>query len=289
MTCHIALANTETVVLSSDSQSSDDRSEVHGLQKQFAGRDFLVGVAGLSIVIPELFDRLEAASRSGGGVVPLDAANLPAFLAHFIDAEIRPEARREIEIIIVTPPDAKGNAVQTFLPGTFARLGRREPIGMIGSGAEFAFRAFSRYAQLGIELPFASLADLVLTIYDLAKAADESLTVDDSFLLGIITNGKSYLMGDQRISMGHADGPILREWPQAAIRFHAIMSSARTINSEMVDIQRKLSAIRTGNLSQLNLDAIQYSNARVIATERRTLVRLLDDYLAWYDGILGRS
>ena len=151
MTCHIALANTEIAILSSDSQSSDDRSELHGVQKQFAGRDFLVGIAGLSMVIPELFDRLEEASRSGGAVPPLDAAGLPAFLSHFIDTEIRAEARRETEIIVVTPPDANGNAVQTFLPGTFSRLGRRESAGMIGSGAEFASRAYLRYSQLGIE------------------------------------------------------------------------------------------------------------------------------------------
>ena len=288
MTCHIALGNTETAALSSDSQSSDDRSEVHGLQKQFAGCDFLVGVAGLSMVIPELFDRLEAASRPGGTVAPLDAAGLPAFLVHFIETEIRPEARREIEIIAVTPPDANGNSVQTFLPGTFARLGRREPAGMIGSGAEFASRAFSRYAQLGIELSFASLADLVVTIEDLAKAADESLTVDDSFLLGIITNGKSYLLGDRRISIGHAPAPVIREWSRAAIRFHALMATAREINGEMFDVQRELSAIRTGTLTPANLAAIQQINDSLIAKSRQTLIRLLDDYLAWYDGILGR-
>ena len=288
MTCHIAIANPDTAVLSSDSQSSDDRSELHGIQKQFAGSDFLVGVAGLSMVIPELFDRLEEASRPGGTNAPLDAARISAFLAHFIDTEIRPEARREIEIIVVTPPDANGNAAQTFLPGTFSRLGRREPAGMIGSGAEFASRAFTRYAQLGIELPFTTLADLVITIEDLTKAADESLTVDDSFLLGILSNGKSYLMGDRRIILGHAAQPIIREWSRATIRFHEIMATARDINGEIIDAQRQLSAIRTSALTPASLVEIQRINDGPITTNRRTLVHLLDDYLAWYDGILGR-
>ena len=288
MTCHIAISNPDTAVLSSDSQSSDDRSELHGLQKQFAGRDFLVGVAGLSMVIPELFDRLEAASQPGGTKAPLDAAGIAAFLVQFIEMEIRPEARREIEIIVVTPPDLYGNAVQTFRPGIFSRLGRREPYGMIGSGAEFASRAFSRYAQLGIELSFAHLADLVVMIEDLAKAADESLTVDDSFLLGIIFNGKSYLMGDRRIALGHALVPLIRNWAQSASRFQEIMATAREINGEMIAVQGELSPIRTASLTPANLIVIQRMNDGLVAQSRQTLVRLLDDYLAWYDGILGR-
>jgi hypothetical protein len=43
VTVHIAFANAGVAVLASDSQASDDTSEVHGLQKQFAGPDFLVG------------------------------------------------------------------------------------------------------------------------------------------------------------------------------------------------------------------------------------------------------
>ncbi len=47
MTVHIAIANADTALLASDSQGSDAVSEFHGWQKQFAGPDFLVGVAGL--------------------------------------------------------------------------------------------------------------------------------------------------------------------------------------------------------------------------------------------------
>jgi hypothetical protein len=104
VTVHIGFANAGTALLASDSQASDEISEIHGLQKHFAGPDFLVGVAGLSLVLDELFPRLQDAIMPGAN--QLLAGGVRAFIEHFITQEVQPVARAEIEIIIVTPPDA---------------------------------------------------------------------------------------------------------------------------------------------------------------------------------------
>ena len=88
-----------------------------------------------------------------------------------------------------------------FRPAVFTRIGRPSRFGSIGSGSEFVHRAFSQYGRLGINIPLDEIADLVVAVEDLAKAADESLTVDDSFMVGIVTNNRSYLMGDRRIDL----------------------------------------------------------------------------------------
>lgn len=285
MTVQIALSTNSAAVLFSDSQASDEYSVVHGMQKQFAGPDFLLGIAGLGPLQSALFASLEASTQSGSN--RLEAAGLTAFLERFIENEIRPEIRNQAEFIVVTPPDAGGAAVQTFYPGVFVHLGRRTRFDAIGSGAVFVNRAWSRYAQLGIDLPFDSLADLVVAVEDFARAANESLTVDDSFLLGVIANGKAYLMGDRRIQLSYAPSSLRQQWTEAATRFHDLMSAARAINGEMVVVQRWLSPIRTGSLTPAALNAIHNSNSSVI-TSRQSLIRQLQDYFAWYDGLLGR-
>jgi len=286
VTVHIALANAGTALLASDSQASDDTSEVHGWQKQFAGPDFLVGVAGLGLVLDELFGRLQEATEPGAN--QLVSGGLKDFIENFAAREIQPPARSQIEIVTVTPPGPDGHAVQVFLPGVFTHLGRPSGFDSIGSGAEFVQRVFSLYNRLGIAIPLGEVADLVVAVEDFAKAADESLTVDDSFMLGIITNGRSYLMGDRRISLRFAPDPLKQQWTEAANRFHNIMAAARAMNGAMLSVQRELSAIRTGNLTQAHLDAIRESNDVVITTSRQSLIQQLQAFFAWYDGLLGR-
>ena len=286
MTVHIAFANPGTALLASDSQASDETSELHGLQKQFSGPDFLVGVAGMALVLDELFMRLQEAAEPGAN--QLVARGLQDFIENFVAREIQPAARSHIQIVTVIPSGPDGKAVQVFRPGVFAHLGRPSGFGSIGSGAEFVYRAFSRYNQLGITIPLGEVADLVVAVEDFARAADESLTVDDSFLLGIITNGRSYLLGDRRINLRFAPDPLKQQWAEAASRFHNIMGAARSMNGEMVSIQRRLSAIRTGNLTQAHLDVIRNSNDGVITASRQSLIQQLQAFFAWYDGLLGR-
>ena len=140
-------------------------------------------------------------------------------------------------------------------------------------------RAFSQYERLGINISFNEVADLVVAVEDFAKAADESLTVDDSFMVGIVTNNRSYLMGDRRINLRYAPDPLRQQWEQAANRFQNIMAAARAINGEMVLMQRELSAIRTGTITQANLDAIRDSNDVAITTSRQSLIQQIQDYL----------
>ena len=167
-------------------------------------------------------------------------------------------------------------------------MGRPSRFGSIGSGAEFVHRALSQYDRLGIEIALGEIVDLVVAVEDFAKAADESLTVDDSFMLGMITNGKSYLLGDRRISLRFAPDPLKQQWVEAANRFHNIMAAARTINGAMVTVQQELSVIRTGGLTEANLDAIRDSNDVLIKASRQSLIQQLQAFLAWYDGLLGR-
>lgn len=286
MTVHIGFANPGAGLLASDSQGSDALSEFHGWQKQFAGPDFLVGVAGSGLVLEELLCRLQDATAPGPN--QLNSGGIRAFIEQFVAQEIQAPVRSEVEILVVIPPDAVGNAVQVFHPGVFARMGRPAGFGWIGSGAEFVLRAFSHYERLGINIPLNAIADLVVAVEDFAKAADESLTVDDSFLVGIITNNRSYLMGDRRIHLRYAPELLRQQWAQAANRFHQIMAAARVINGELVVVQRELSAIRTGTMTQANLDAIRVSNDVAITTSRQSLVQQLQDYFVWYDGLLGR-
>ncbi|MGH7170481.1 MAG: hypothetical protein ACRELG_09420 [Gemmataceae bacterium] len=272
--------------MASDSQGSDKISEFHGWQKQFAGPDFLVGVAGLGLVLGELFDRLQDAIAPGPN--QLLAAGVRAFIEQFIAQEVQPPARAEIEIIVVTPPDASGNAVQVYRPGVFSRIGRPSSFDSIGSGAEFVHRAFSQHRRHGMDIPVDEAADLLVAIEIFARAADESLTVDDSFMLGIITNHKSYLMGDRRIDLQYAADPLRQQWAHAANSFHTSMAAGRAINGEMVRVQQELSAIRSGALNQANLDSIRDSNDLVITPTRAALIQQLHDYFVWYDGLLGR-
>ena len=116
MTVHIAFANAGTALLASDSQASDDTSEVHGLQKQFAGPDFLVGVAGLGLVLNELFVRLKEATEPGAN--QLVSAGLQHFIENFVAQEIQPPARSQIQIVTVIPP--QGNRINIGKMGKLA-------------------------------------------------------------------------------------------------------------------------------------------------------------------------
>ena len=51
------------------------------------------------------------------------------------------------------------------------------------------------------------------------------------------------------------------------------LTAARAVNGAMVSVQRELSPIRTGNLTQAHLDAIRDSNDVVITTSRQSLIQ----------------
>ena len=138
--------------------------------------------------------------------------------------------------------------------------------------------------RLGMNIPFDEAADLLVAIEIFARAADESLTVDDSFMLGIVTSNRSYLMGDRRIDLQYAPDPLQQQWAQAANSFHNIMAAGRAINGEMVRVQQELSPIRSGAINQANLDSIRDSNDLVITPTRAALIQQLQDYFVWYDG-----
>jgi hypothetical protein len=285
VTCHIAFSNATTAVLCSDSQGSGERSEQHGLEKQFVGSDFLLGVAGSGDVHAELFGELRDARQSD---TSLNAANVQQFVERYVETKIHSKARRQIELILVTPPDANYKAVQTFNPEVFTGFGRQKWTACIGSGAEFVHRAFASYERLGICIPFDSLADLIVAVDDAANAAGESLTVNDAFLLGVIAGNKSYLMGDKRIVPCHATGRLIEQWGEAAKRFMLIMQDAKSINASMKVVQELVSSIRTKSLSPEDFNKISKLN-EAITDSRQCLEQKLKDYFGWYDDLLGRA
>jgi hypothetical protein len=204
MTFHIALSSTAGSVMLSDSQGSTETSEMHGVQKQYIGEDLLVGGAGSSLVLTALFDALSARGEH-------DAAGLAAFIEDFFEREVRLNAMAQAEIVIVTP-DADGRTVQRLMPGVLARFSRRAQMGLVGSGASFAARAVHRDRAIGVEWTMASLADLLAFAYDCADAANESLTVNDEFMLGFLVNGRAYAMGDEAIRPAHIPNRIQSKW-----------------------------------------------------------------------------
>jgi hypothetical protein len=173
VTLQLALSTAAGCVMLSDSQGSTAISETHGHQKQYIGEDFLVGGAGDSILIDALYHALSQRAQP-----VLRAVELAAFVEQFFRSDVRPDAAREAELLLVTP-DPDGKMVQRFIPGLLARCGRRSAMSAIGAGADFTRRAVRRDHEIGVTWPTGSVVDLLIMADEYADAANESLTVND--------------------------------------------------------------------------------------------------------------
>ncbi len=285
MTCHIAISSGHYAVMFSDSQGSTDTEERHGLQKQFAGGDYLIGGAGNALVLKVLFEKLAAGVAYDGSAIT--AANIHDFVQGFVENEVQPQASDSIQVIIATP-DATGRAVRCFYPELLRSFDARTSMAAIGSGAEFVFRAFRRDSSTGITHELASLPDMLVLVENLANAANESLTVDDSFLVGFLCNGKAYLMGDRRIQPLHTPAALQNAWSEATNRFEEIMAAVRTMASEIHAAQEACCSVRTGVVSQADVQRM-ISHSLAIGQHRQVITLRLNDYVLWYDQLLGRG
>ena len=283
MTCHIALSNASVAVMFSDSQGSTAVSAFHGWQKQFAGPDFLVAVAGNGLVLDALFAELDERARNG---VLGNSAMVGGFIESLLEGRIRAEARSECEFLLVTPP-VNGAAIQRYDPRTFFQLGRRQTFASIGSGAEFVFQTINRHHKLGIESSRDTLADLLVAADEYADAANESLTVDNRLLVGMLKDGRTYLIGDRDVFPTYGPEALRQQWDEASGRFQSVIDSVRSINGEIRNAQRRFSSIRTGTLTGVETAAFLLNNQNIKAA-RQLLDQLLTDYFIWYDQLLGR-
>jgi ATP-dependent protease HslVU (ClpYQ) peptidase subunit len=285
MTFHVALASAPGAVMVSDSQGSTAVAEAHGLQKQFVGDDYLLGLAGHMGVINALLRELATGVRINGGVPPA-AVDVERVVTGFMTAEVRPSALGSIEALLVVP-EGTGHVVKTFYPGLFTRFGDGAPMGMIGSGAEFAQRAAQRDQQLGLANVGNELADLFLRAESFANVANESLTVDDQLLVGFLANGRSYLCGHAGVRAALVPAAVQAEWIAVAQAFGDLINLSQALRSELQTAQRLFSLIRLGPLSPPAQHQIDQSAVGIQST-RMLLVQRLADYCAWYDSVLGR-
>jgi 20S proteasome alpha/beta subunit len=282
MTVHIAIASRNDAVLFSDSQLSTSNSESHQFHKQFVGGNFLIGAAGLASVIVATFNMLR--SKFGVDSCP-KSADVANAIEDFIENDVRQQYWDQVRFLLVsTDPTC---SVRSFSPGLFKRFGGNENFASIGSGSDFVNRALNRHSALGIALPMQELPDMFATTAYFAEVANESLTVDDLLTVAILSNGRSYLLGEKAVRIQHAPPQLIADWNTAATTWDEIAAMIDQINAEVFNAQRSFNAIRTGGLIPPNMKQIESSNVSV-AKLRSQLTAKISDFRVWYDKLVGR-
>ncbi|XXY51384.1 hypothetical protein WME91_09600 [Sorangium sp. So ce269] len=285
MTCHIAMSSAAGGIMFSDSQASSASEEFHGIEKQFCGPDFLVGVTGRHDVTVAILDHLSLLVSQAG--VYLSSSNVESVIRSYLEAEVRLEAAQQNELLLVTPNPGH-MMVSRYTPDVFRRFGQRSDFGAAGSGEEFAIRAYTRDVTVGIEPWTGSLVDMLVTVYGYAKAASKSLTVNNEFFVGYLVGNRTYCMGDRKILPTHAPRALQDAWPEASGRFDEILALVLTIQGELHNARRAFSAIAIGELDARRRKQIRNSSAS-IQRNRARLDKALRDYFQWYDRLLERA
>lgn len=283
MTSHVAVSSKDFVVAFSDSQGTVGmESEVHGGQKLFFGPDFIVAKAGSSLISNPLFAQLAEKTRNG----TVTSSNLHAAIKEYLKVEVRPHHWGEVQFLTATPC-SEGNWIQTFMPEVFFNFDSRDFFGAIGSGQTFVYRMIDRLANLQCPWTSLSLAGTYCVTKRLADAANESLTVDDTHLVGLIAGGKCYAMGDKQIKPFYLDDPIRQHWPSAAKRFDEITAIAETANSMIDQAFRSIQGVWSGRVEPTDA-AASVNTAQQVQSQYDQLDQRLTDYFQWYDRLLGR-
>jgi hypothetical protein len=270
----------EGAVMFSDSQGSTIASETHGWQKQCVGKDFLVGCAGHGLIINALMPAVDKAVAAG----TVDSTNIETFITTFMTTEVAANVRAQIQVLVALPTELKW-----YVPEVLVRFLRcSEYLASIGSGSEFVNRAFMRNLRQGIFHGTETLADTFVAIEDFSDAANESLTVDDRFTVGVLSNGKTYLMGHGDINVNLVPPQIAARWrSDVAPRFDEILGIARAIRGEIREARRQLASLRVGAFDVPHIQQLLVHNGAIGAT-RQVLQQKVAEYLQWYDVELGR-
>lgn len=280
MTVHIALAGSSSAVLVSDSQGSTSQSKIGGWQKQFAGPDFLLGVAGNGAILDALFHHLDA-------LTTLTSVALVSDVEQFLQNEVMPDQWNSIQAVAVLQ-NTPLTSVRTYDPSTFRHFGPDRNIGSIGSGSMFVHDALSGVGATQWRSFFPGpVVEQVTFALHLADAANQSLTVNDAVMVGILSDGKSYIIAEEQIAPVHVPPAIASAWSNVTNSFEEIVDLASTVNSEIANAYQQMSSIWRGQFQVPATTSILSHNAEV-ARGMSELSNKLSDYFTWYDSILGR-
>jgi len=280
MTCHVALSCADCAICFADSQGTSRDTESHGSQKIFVGHDFSIGIAGSGAIGFLLFEHLRRAVDAS----LVDANNLREFVKDFLDDEIQPHMIGNIQFITATP-DSSGSWIQIYYPELFKNFSSRETFGSIGSGSEFTNRTFNHSIALGYGYKWGTAATSFTMAMELMAAADESLTVDNLYMVSICKGGRSYLLGDKNINPPRFAIQKTREnWPHISQKYAEIKAISETIISERRNAYQNVGNIADGTLTTGDVARLSASNIS-IASNLVTLDQKLTDFFKWRDSL----
>lgn len=283
MTVHIAFAENGNAVVLSDSQGSTLESELHGIHKQFAGGNYVVGVAGHGGIGEHLRYHLGQSL----GAAPKDSQQIQTEIQGYFDGEVREPVRAKSQVLVAAHSSTTDVEIRVFTPGVFNKFSPPQRSAMIGSGAEFAGRTREHDRTLGISIPTQSLSDKIIAAVYYANAADESLTVDDKLFCTLLTNGRAYMLGDASVPPDYADPRVQSNWPLISTDWQEMVNYANAISHEIVQANRTFSHIRYDAFEQMHLNALREASEEV-AKQHAGLTQKVDDFLRCYDRRLGR-
>lgn len=279
MTFHVAIAEPRVgAVMVSDSQGSTQLSEIHGWQKQVVGNGFLVGFAGQGAPIEHLLEAIWARST--------DATGIEELIARCVDEDLTEAARSQVQVLLVR--DGKGGPViRTYSPAVFRAFRDAGPsLATIGSGSDFANAANKRDTKLGISRSISSIADLVTLADSLADSANESITVNDQLLMGIMSGSQTYLLGNAAVRTTRVPRAIHERWTHVGATFGEVQALTSTIRSTSQDLQRTFSCTWSGGVP----DSARVSElAFEMQGLKDELDTILQQYFAWYDSTIAAA
>ena len=285
MTCQLAFSNETGAVLFSDSQGSTDAIEVHGLQKQLVGDDFLLGGAGHRLVVEEVFKSL-CDSESGNCSVPgVEVAN---HISSFLASNVTGHAAASTNFILVYQEEDKEYGISVLRPSVFKSFVKEESFVTLGSGADLVQAAIDRDRKLGVFLQPELLSDMVVAGENYLETATQSLTVDSQFVIGMLRCGNGYMMGDPAIGVSHAPDRVVEKWSEAAAQYREILAHAQLIKGEIRAAQRAVSSVQIGQLGAAAVDQVEGCRSSV-EENRKAVMAKIEEYCRWYDELVGRD
>ena len=285
MTCHVAFSSDAGTIMFSDSQLSTDKTEYHGHQKQFVGNDFLLGGSGHGLVVEEVFRSLKDPAT---GICIVDCNKVADHIVTFLKTKVSERAAAATSFILAHPDNGNTHSIRVLEPYIFSSFIPKGSFAVLGSGAELVRPAIERDRMLALFRQPTELVDMVVAGENYLEAATQSLTVDAQFTVGVLRSKGAYLMGDAGINMQYAPPAVVAQWKDVAKRYAEIMAQAQQIRGEIREAQRVLSLIQVAKVDKAAIAAINASQSSVMQN-RRELQTRIDDYLKWYDSILGRK
>ena len=268
----------------SDSQISTDTTETHGRQKQFVGRDFLLGASGNMLLIKAVFASL---IEPGTGDCCVDHKGIESHLQDFLQSKVTERARSSVSLLIVRPCKTEGHRIDLYQPDLFRFFTPQGNYSALGSGSKVVLPTIERDSDLGLFSQPSELMDMLVSSENYLEAAARSLTVNSQFIVGLLHSDRAYLMRDLQISASFAPSALRSRWQEVAAKYQRIIDLARLIRGEIREAQRVLSKIHRASLQEGDFRAIE-GHQMSVKSNRELLQSELMQYFNWYDGVLQR-